>query len=100
MDDDFTGLNDRELSPLSSNDIGVSKSRSKSNEMSNHHNFTRSMKRSITDPANNIIANDLDLSSPTSNQQKPAYIPGKINKLKIILITIIILHKYIIIIKL
>ncbi|CAO1373521.1 unnamed protein product [Diamesa hyperborea] len=77
LDDDFTGLNDRELSPLSSNDIGVSKSRSKSNEMSNHHNFTRSMKRSITDPANNIIANDLDLSSPTSNQQKPAYIPVK-----------------------
>ena len=79
MNDDFTGLNDRELSPLNSNDIGISKSRSKSNEMSNHHNFTRSMKRSITDPANNITENDYDITSPTSNQQKQAYIPGKIN---------------------
>jgi hypothetical protein len=73
LTDDQMGLRDRELSPLSSNDIGDKLHRS--NEIPNHH-FHKSMKRSVTD----TIRDQLDGEDmPVMSIQKPAYIPGKLN---------------------
>lgn len=74
LNDDQMGLHDRELSPLSSNDIGDKISRSKVNDMPNH--FNKSMKRSVTDTIREQLENDLDM--PIMSVQKPAYIPGEI----------------------
>jgi hypothetical protein len=67
------GLHDRELSPLSSNDIGDKISRSKANDMPNHFN---SMKRSVTDTIRDQLDRD-DTDMPIMSIQKPAYIPGE-----------------------
>lgn len=67
------GLHDRELSPLSSNDIGDKISRTKVNDMPNH--FNKSMKRSVTDTIRDQLDGDSDM--PIMSIQKPAYIPGE-----------------------
>ena len=69
-DDDQMGLRDRELSPLSSNDIGTKIHRS--NDIPNH--FNKSMKRSVTDTIRDHLDGDSDM--PIISTQKPAYIPG------------------------
>lgn len=75
-DDDQMGLHDRELSPLSSNDIGDK--RSKISNIPNHYNKT--MKRSVTDTIREQLEGDIEM--PIQNQ-KPAYIPSKFeNNLK------------------
>lgn len=68
------GLHDRELSPLSSNDIG-DKTRSKPNDMPNH--FNKSMKRSVTDTIRDHYEDESDMPMTMVLNQKPAYIPGK-----------------------
>lgn len=75
LNDDQMGLHDRELSPLSSNDIGDKISRSKVNDMPNH--FHKSMKRSVTDTIRDHLDGDTDM--PIMSVQKPAYIPGKLS---------------------
>jgi hypothetical protein len=90
------GLHDRELSPLSSNDIGGDK-RSKSSNIPNHYNKSN-MKRSVTGEPNYDLINllsfgikylliffadtireqlegDIEMEMPIPNQ-KPAYIPS------------------------
>lgn len=64
------GLHDRELSPLSSNDIGDK--RSKVSNIPNHYNKT--MKRSVTDTIREQLEGDIEMPMPN---QKPAYIPSK-----------------------
>lgn len=73
-DDDQMGLHDRELSPLSSNDIGDK--RSKISNIPNHYNKT--MKRSVTDTIREQLEGDIEIEMPIQNQ-KPAYIPSKLN---------------------
>lgn len=74
-DDDQMGLHDRELSPLSSNDIGDK--RSKISNIPNHYNKT--MKRSVTDTIRDCqLEGDIDM--PIQNQ-KPAYIPSELKNL-------------------
>lgn len=68
------GLRDRELSPLSSNDIGDKLHRS--NEIPNHHHFHKSMKRSVTDTIRDQLDGDSDMPIMI---QKPAYIPGELS---------------------
>lgn len=70
-EDDCVGLHDRELSPLSSNDIGDR--RSKVSNVPNHYNKT--MKRSVTDTIRDQLEGDIEM--PIHNE-KPAYIPSKI----------------------
>jgi hypothetical protein len=65
------GLHDRELSPLSSNDIGDR--RSKISNIPNHYNKT--MKRSVTDTIRDQLDGDIEM--PIHNE-KPAYIPSKL----------------------
>lgn len=69
------GLHDRELSPLSSNDIGDKMYRSKGNDMPNH--FNKTMKRSVTDTIRDQTDGDSEM--PIMSIQKPAYIPGKLS---------------------
>lgn len=70
------GLHDRELSPISSNDIiGDKRSKVVSN-IPNHYNKT--MKRSVTDTIREQLESDNEM--PITNQ-KPAYIPSKLSKL-------------------
>jgi len=71
LTDDQMGLRDRELSPLSSNDIG-DKMHLKSSEFSNHLN--KSMKRSVTDTIRDHMDGEMELQMSI---QKPAYIPGE-----------------------
>jgi hypothetical protein len=70
------GLNDRELSPLSSNDL--EDKRCKVDSLPNHYN--NSMKRSVTDTIREQLENDIE-------NQKTAYIPSElsseINKLQV-----------------
>ena len=85
-DDDQMGLrdDDRELSPLSSNDIGDKLYRD--NEIPNHH-FHKSMKRSVTDTIRDNLDCEPDLPIMV---QKPAYIPSEF-KLSFILCLLTIL---------
>lgn len=71
--DDHMGLNDRELSPLSSNDLGDKMYRVKQNDFPNH--FNKTMKRSVTDTIRDHAEDDSDM--PSISIQKPAYIPSK-----------------------
>lgn len=64
------GLHDRELSPLSSNDIGDKTHRI--HDMPNHLNKT--MKRSVTDTIRDQQDGDSEMAISV---QKPAYIPGE-----------------------
>lgn len=73
LTDDQMGLHDRELSPLSSNDIGDKISRSKVNDMPNH--FNKTMKRSVTDTIRDHLDDD-ESDMPIVSIQKPAYIPS------------------------
>lgn len=75
LTDDQMGLHDRELSPLSSNDIGDKMYRSKGNDMPNH--FNKTMKRSVTDTIRDQTDGDSEM--PIMSIQKPAYIPGKLS---------------------
>lgn len=70
------GLHDRELSPLSSTDIGDKMHRSRANDTPNH--FNKSMKRSVTDTIRDHIDGDSEM--PVMSIQKPAYIPGNFVK--------------------
>lgn len=70
---DHMGLNDRELSPLSSNDLGDKMYRSKTNDLPNH--FNKTMKRSVTDTIRDHAEDDSEM--PSISFQKPAYIPSK-----------------------
>lgn len=74
INDDLMGLHDRELSPLSSNDIADR--RSKASDTPNHFEH-KSMKRSVTDTIRHQHDDNLDL--PIMSIQKPAYIPGQLN---------------------
>jgi hypothetical protein len=66
------GLHDRELSPLSSNDIGDKVHHGHENDMPNHYNKT--MKRSVTDTIRDQLDGEVEM--PMSIQ-KPAYIPSE-----------------------
>lgn len=66
------GLHDRELSPLSSNDIG-DKTHRRVNDVPNH--FNKTMKRSVTDTIRDQLDDESEI--PNVSVQKPAYIPGK-----------------------
>ncbi|KAG5675811.1 hypothetical protein PVAND_005682 [Polypedilum vanderplanki] len=70
LNDDQMGLHDRELSPISSNDIGDK--RNKVSNIPNHYNKT--MKRSVTDTIREQLEGDNEMPMPN---QKPAYIPIK-----------------------
>lgn len=72
LTDDQMGLHDRELSPLSSNDIGDKTHHIQVNDMPNH--FNKTMKRSVTDTIRD--QHDADREMPIMSVQKPAYIPG------------------------
>lgn len=72
--DDHMGLHDRELSPLSSNDLGDKMYRSKANDLPNHYN--KSMKRSVTDTIRDHEDNDSDM--PTIMIQKTSYTPSEL----------------------
>lgn len=75
MNDEFSNINDRELSPLSSNDIGDSK-RSKSNDLPNHHSYNKMSRAATTTTVTpTTLTNEHDGSPPPIC--KKAYIPGK-----------------------
>jgi hypothetical protein len=82
------GLHDRELSPLSSNDIGDKMHHSRI-EMPNHYN--KRMKRSVTDTIRDQHDGDLEIQMPMT-LQKPAYIPGELNSLNDAKVTSLIHH--------
>lgn len=69
------GLHDRELSPLSSNDIGDKVHHVHEHDMPNHYNKT--MKRSVTDTIRDQLDGETEM--PMSIQ-KPAYIPSEYHK--------------------
>jgi hypothetical protein len=75
MNDEFSNLNDRELSPLSSNDIGDSK-RSKS-DMPNHHSYNKLSRAATTTTVTPTLTNERDGSPIAICNQKP-YIPSKL----------------------
>lgn len=74
LTDDQMGLHDRELSPLSSNDIGDKTHLREIHDLPNH--FHKTMKRSVTDTIRDQIDGDSEM--PIMSIQKQAYIPGEL----------------------
>ena len=78
--DEFSELHDRELSPLSSNDIGVDR---KSNDLMNHHDYQK-IATSTPPRTNNHSGTpsrdmELDLTPMKGiNNNKQAYTPGEL----------------------